>query len=324
MTEGRITEAGAAQFPMVRHAEEVGWTPLPPEAALELRGGHESMLFRRVLEETLRRFNTWMDGDAARAVVERIEALPATIDGNREVLAWLRGERQAYDDAERRHRPVRLIDFETPDENALHVTWEWRLKPPTRKGNRADVMFVVNGVPAAIVEHKNPTAAGAIERGVAQLRRYETQTPELLAAPQLFNVTHVLDYWYGVTWNASRRYLARWKERPGEGYRFAVQSFFEPTDFLRTLHHPADPVRAGSERAHRARRAARPRVPQRRRRRWRDRRRGTQPSAGPRRAPAHLPDRRRPHPQGGRIRGPALPGAGRAARLQGIPGSREP
>ena len=114
MTEGGITEAGAAQFPMVRHAEEIGWTPLPSAAALELRGGPDGMLFRGVLEETLRRFNPWMNGGAARAVVERPEALPATIDGNREALAWLRGARQVYDDAERRHRPVRVIDFETP------------------------------------------------------------------------------------------------------------------------------------------------------------------------------------------------------------------
>ena len=96
-------------------------------------------------------------------------------------------------------------------------------------------MFVINGVPAAIVEHKNPTDADAIERGLTQLRRYELETPELLGAAQLFNVTHVLDYWYGVTWNISRRYMARWKESPEESYRFAVQSFFEPTDFLRTL-----------------------------------------------------------------------------------------
>ena len=54
--------------------------------------------------------------------------------------------------------------------------------------------------------------------------------------PQLFNVTHLLDYWYGVTWNVSRRFMARWKEQPEESYRFAVQAFFEPTDFLRTLH----------------------------------------------------------------------------------------
>ena len=79
------------------------------------------------------------------------------------------------------------------------MTWEWRLKPPAHKGNRADVMFVVNGVPVAIVEHKNPTDADAIELGVTQLRRYERETPELMGAAQLSNVTHLLDYWYGVT-----------------------------------------------------------------------------------------------------------------------------
>ena len=57
----------------------------------------------------------------------------------------------------------------------------------------------------------------------------------MLGSAQLFNVTQMLDYWYGVTWNLSRRYMAKWKERTEDSYRFAVQSFFEPTDFLRTL-----------------------------------------------------------------------------------------
>jgi type I restriction enzyme R subunit len=98
-------------------------------------------------------------------------------------------------------------------------------------------MFVVNGIPVCIVEHKNPKDGSAIDRGVTQLKRYEVETPELIGAPQLFNVTHLLDYWYGVTWNANRRYMARWKQKPEETYKFAVQSFFEPTDFLRTLQH---------------------------------------------------------------------------------------
>ena len=235
MTDLKITEAGTVQFPMVRHAAEVGWTPLTPQAALARRGGTSGMLFRGDLEAALRRFNAWMTDEAVRSTVERLEALPPTIEGNRDVLAWLRGERQVYDEAEQRHRPVRLINFDVPYNNVLHVTWEWTAKPPARKGNRADVMFVVNGVPVAVVEHKDPTDRDAIERGIAQLRRYEQQTPELVAAAQLFNVTHLLDYWYGVTWNASRRFMARWKERPDDSYRFAVQSFFEPTDFLRTL-----------------------------------------------------------------------------------------
>ena len=230
-----ISEAGTVQFPMVRHAAEVGWTSLSPKNALALRGGEAGLLFRSVLEDVLRRFNPWMTDDGVRSVVENIQALPPTIEGNRRMLAWLRGERQWYDEAEQRQRQVRLVDFDQPSTNVLHVTWEWRLKPPARKGNRADVMFVVNGVPVAIVEHKNPTDADAIERGVTQLRRYEVETPELMGAAQLFNVTHLLDYWYGVTWNLSRRYMARWKETREESYRFAVQSFFEPTDFLRTL-----------------------------------------------------------------------------------------
>ena len=235
MTAFHITEASTVQMPMVRHAAEIGWTPVWPQDALARRGGPAGLLFRGELEEALHRLNPWLNANAARSVIERLESLPPSIEGNRQMLEWLRGERQWYDDAEQCQKPVQLIDFETTGTNVLEVTWEWTLKPPARKGNRADVMFLVNGVPIAIVENKNPKDADAIDRGIGQLLRYERETPELLGAAQLFNVTHLLDYWYGVTWNASRRYMARWKERPEETYRFAVQAFFEPTEFLRTL-----------------------------------------------------------------------------------------
>ena len=235
MIDFKISEAASVQFPMVAHAAEIGWIPVPPEIATAKRGGEAGMLFRDELRAKLTTFNSWMGPDAVRQVIERLEALPPTVEGNREMLAWLRGERQWYDDGQARHRRVRLVDFEGPTVNALHVTWEWKLKPPARKGNRADAMFLVNGVPVAIVEHKNPRNSDAIDRGVTQIRRYEVETPELVAVPQLFNVTHLIDYWYGVTWNASRHSMTRWKERPEESYRFAVQSFFDPADFLRTL-----------------------------------------------------------------------------------------
>lgn len=237
MSDLRISEAGSVQFPMVRHAVEIGWTPLTPEAAMQMRGGEDSMFLRDELAARLRAFNPWLTADAVRSIVETLEAIPASIEGNRDILSWLRGERQWYDEEEKRHRHVTLIDFERMDANAFHVTWEWRIKPPARKGNRADVMFLVNGVPVCIVEHKNPKDGDAIERAIKQLRRYEQETPELIGAPQIFNVTHLLDYWYGVTWNATRRDMARWKQTPEEAYRFAVQSFFERTDFLRTLQH---------------------------------------------------------------------------------------
>lgn len=237
MSNLAISEAGTVQFPMVKHAVEIGWTPLAPEEAKIRRSGEANMILRDELAARLRQFNPWLSTDSVRAVVESIEALPATIEGNRQMLAWMRGERSWYDEAEKRQRPVKVIDFENIKDNSFHVTWEWTLKPPARKGNRADVLFLVNGLPVCIVEHKNPKDGAAIERAVTQLRRYELETPELIGAPQLFNVTHLLDYWYGVTWNVSRREMARWKQTPEETYRFAVQAFFERTDFLRTLQH---------------------------------------------------------------------------------------
>ncbi len=237
MSDLRISEAGTVQFPMVKHAAEIGWTPLTPEIAKQKRGGEAGMLLRDELGEKLAAFNPWLTPEAIRSIIETLDAIPATVDGNREMLLWLRGERGWYDEEEKRHRRVQLIDFDKMDANAFHVSWEWTLKPPARKGNRADVMFAVNGVPVCIVEHKNPKDGDAIERAIKQLRRYEIETPELIGAPQIFNVTHLLDYWYGVTWNVTRRDMARWKQTRDEAYRFAVQAFFERTDFLRTLQH---------------------------------------------------------------------------------------
>ena len=117
MSELQISEAGTVQFPMVAHAAEVGWIPVSPEVARQKRGGESGMLFRDELEAKLARFNPWLSADAVRQVVERLEANPPTIEGNREMLSWLRGERQWYDEVENRHRPIQLVDFETPNEN---------------------------------------------------------------------------------------------------------------------------------------------------------------------------------------------------------------
>ena len=51
------------------------------------------MLFRDELEAVLARFNPWMSADAVRQVIEKLDAIPPTVEGNREMLGWLRGER---------------------------------------------------------------------------------------------------------------------------------------------------------------------------------------------------------------------------------------
>ncbi|MCY4081445.1 MAG: hypothetical protein OXF54_14470 [Caldilineaceae bacterium] len=68
MAEISITEAGSVQFPMVRHAAEIGCTPLSPSNALAMRGGEAGLLFHSVLEDALHRFNPWLTDDTVRSV----------------------------------------------------------------------------------------------------------------------------------------------------------------------------------------------------------------------------------------------------------------
>jgi type I restriction enzyme R subunit len=91
--ELKISEAGSVQFPMVAHAAAIGWTAIPPEVAKQKRGGEAGMLFRDELEAVLARFNPWMSADAVRQVIEKLDAIPPTVEGNREMLGWLRDER---------------------------------------------------------------------------------------------------------------------------------------------------------------------------------------------------------------------------------------
>jgi type I restriction enzyme R subunit len=63
------------------------------------------------------------DGRRSRQLIEKLGAIPPAVEGNREMLAWLRGERQWYDENEKRHPHIQLVDFEVAANNVFHVTW---------------------------------------------------------------------------------------------------------------------------------------------------------------------------------------------------------
>ncbi|HVU46937.1 MAG TPA: HsdR family type I site-specific deoxyribonuclease [Terracidiphilus sp.] len=236
MTTTLANEAGTTQFPLIKHAEQIGWICVSDTEALRRRGGEGGLFFYKDLEEALIRLNPGIITDEnVQSVIQRMESVSSTIEGNREILEWLRGNKTVYDEQEKRHRNVSLVDYKDLSRNVFHITYEWMYKPINKKGNRADVVFLVNGIPVAIVENKNPKLADAMERAVKQLRRYELETPELLTMPQVFNVTHLIEYFYGVTWNYSRKFIYRWKEHPSETYKEAVQSFFQHAAFLALL-----------------------------------------------------------------------------------------
>jgi len=230
-----LTERSSVQNPMLRYAEQIGWEYVDPKEALRLRGGDTGLYFSDILQSSLQRLNPGIvDSGRASEILRRLSLLRPSIEGNMDALSWLRGEQSVFVTSESRERNVRLIDFRNPENNIFQVTDEWRHRGAAF-ANRADVVFLINGIPVAVAETKSAHKPDGLADGMAQIRRYHQETPEMLVAPQLFEVTQLIKFFYGTTWSTSRKNVFNWKEEfPGD-FEVTVKGFFDRRRFLKVL-----------------------------------------------------------------------------------------
>ena len=231
-----MSERSAVQEPTLKYADEIGWQSISPSEAMQMRGGDTAALcFTDVLKAQLLKLNNGVVDDSNCAdVLRQLGLLNATLEGNQEALLWMRGEKSTFVSSENRERNVTLIDFENLDNNLFHVTDEWEQQNAAHR-NRADVVFLINGIPVAIVEAKNAGKPDGLALGVEQIRRYHDETPEMFTTAQLFGVTQLLDFFYGVTWDTSRKNLFNWKIDEPTNYEQKVKTFFNRDRFLKVL-----------------------------------------------------------------------------------------
>ncbi|MBA2678288.1 MAG: HsdR family type I site-specific deoxyribonuclease [Ktedonobacteraceae bacterium] len=232
-------ERQTVQEPLIEYAEKCGWKRVKPDDAQQLRRGLSGRFFYEVLEERLLHLNSAiLNEQRTTDVMQRLSRLRPSIEGNREALQWLQGKMSVYVEEESRERNVRLIDFDDPDrkKNVYHITDEWYQRSDDGvRVSRADVVFLINGIPIAIIETKSAFAHDGLYSAIEQIRRYHEQTPELFALAQIFVVTQLFSFFYGVTWNTDRRSLFNWKDVVSGDFEQRVSSFFDQERLLRTL-----------------------------------------------------------------------------------------
>ncbi|WP_460034864.1 type I restriction endonuclease subunit R [Methylothermus subterraneus] len=177
----------------------------------------------------------------AEAVIRRLLSLRADIEGNREAWEYLKGLKTVFVQTERRERNLVLLDPERPQANRFHVTDEFTFQSGARR-IRADVVFLVNGIPVIVIETKAATRLEGIAEAFDQIRRYHQEAPDLMAQAQLFALTHLVQFFYGATWSLSRKALFNWREevsapagRPEVDFETLVKSFIAPRRVLRVL-----------------------------------------------------------------------------------------
>ena len=231
-----MSERSAVQDPLLKYANEIGWTRVSRPEAMQMRGGDTAALyFVDVLKSQLLKLNKGIVDDANCAeVMRKLGLLKPTLESNQEALAWMHGEKSTFVANEKRERNVTLIDFENHDNNQFHVTDEWEQQSTVHR-NRADVVFLINGIPIAIVEAKSVNKRDGLALGVEQILRYHDETPEMFTTAQLFAVTQLTDLYYSVTWNATRKNLFNWKTDEPANYEQKIKTFFDRDRLLQTL-----------------------------------------------------------------------------------------
>src|SRR5712691_5408641 len=148
------TERSSVQNPIIKYATQVGWTKVSQEEALSLRKGEGGQLFYDVLVERLKALNHGIVDDSnVGEIVKKIENVRSDIQGNREVLRWLKGECTVFVNSQRRELNVKVVDFDQLDQDIFQVTDEWQYTNG-RFTNRADIVFLINGIPVVLVETK--------------------------------------------------------------------------------------------------------------------------------------------------------------------------
>jgi type I restriction enzyme R subunit len=191
-------EASLSEHPAIWQLVAFGYSFIAAETLEAERESLKEVVLTQRLAKGLKKLNPWLSDDNVHKAVSAVTGVQATslIEASQEVYTTLtlgksfeqdRGEgKKSYD--------VRYIDFESPANNELIVTRQYKVKG-AKKHIIPDVVLFVNGIPIAIVECKSPTLGeGWKGEAVDQFSRYQELEDRYreLGAPKLFETMQVL------------------------------------------------------------------------------------------------------------------------------------
>jgi type I restriction enzyme R subunit len=232
-----MSEYRLAEKPTLDALIALGYMPLSPEAALQMRVEENRVLLKPILTEALQALNGIGTADA-----EAIYGELSILSDNEEWQRKLRGAYSRRLAGEVRDRPIALIDFKHPEKNRYHVVRQFRVA--AQRPRIPDIVVFVNGIPLVVIEAKSPLKTTArAEEAFEQIKQYERDIPRLFASNAFNLVTDGIKTLYGAT-GAPAQFFAPWPDGwPRTRAEFAddlsadIWCLLEPARLLDILAH---------------------------------------------------------------------------------------
>lgn len=171
--------------------EKQGYAYLSPEEQETERPDMREVVLRGRLEQVVARLNPAISKDAQEDAVRKVLSLsPQNLLESNETFQKMLTDgvsvEVASDQGGTRGEVVHLIDFDNPTNNDLVVANQFTI-PYDHTSKRPDIVLLVNGLPLAVIELKNPADENAtVHKAFTQLQNYKD------AVPQLFTYNGIL------------------------------------------------------------------------------------------------------------------------------------
>ena len=187
-----FNEANTVEQMILDACQGLGWQFVPgpqlPRQAAEV-------FVESQLRDALIRLNPEIAAQPDRAdeVIYKLRAIPLAVqnDGlvrsNEALAEWMRNDKTMPFGDRGEHTPVRLIDFDNPENNELIACNQWTYKVGQLE-KRFDIVLLINGLPVVIGEAKTPVRPAVTwVDGASQIHDDYEQSIPAMFVPNIFS-----------------------------------------------------------------------------------------------------------------------------------------
>lgn len=214
-----------SQLPALRLLQQLGYTYISPEKALEMRDGLLTrFVLTDILNEQLSKINMieykgetlpFPESAIGKAVYDLQQQLDEGLVKTNEKVYDLLTLGKSYEQVvkgDKKSFPFKYIDWEHPENNVYHVTDEFEIKGKAQV-RRVDIVLFVNGIPFVAIENKRRDKKNALDEAISQHLRNQNkdEVPGFFHFTQLLIASSVNELSYGAT-DTQKKFWSVWRE----------------------------------------------------------------------------------------------------------------